>query len=144
MSWKSAGDSPECSERLGREVWKEQRVKVGSRVTGPNVGSQVRSFSSNKMEPLKTEQSVWMLSPHSGTSASGVFLFSNHFSLHFLSHQLEAQLGTCKPLKKLPGYLASKRSSQHESVGCYEPHFTSDLFPPSALETNVNGNTKCV
>lgn len=33
MSWKSAGDSPECSERPGREVWKEQRVKVGSRVT---------------------------------------------------------------------------------------------------------------
>ena len=99
MSWKSAGDSPDCSERPGGEVWKEQRVKVGLRVTGPKVGSQVRSFSSNKMEPLKTEQSIRMLSPHSGTSASGVFLFSNHFSLHFLSHQLEAQLGTCKPLK---------------------------------------------
>lgn len=144
MSWKSAGDSPECSERPGGEVWKEQRVKVGSRVTGPKVGSQVRSFSSNKMEPLKTEQSIWMLSPHSGTSASGVSLFSNHFSLHFLSHQLEAQLGTCKPLKKMPGYLASKRSSQHESVGCYEPHFTSDLFPPSALKRQTSMETQNV
>lgn len=103
MSWKSAGDSPNCSERPGGDVWREQRVKVGSRVTGPKVGSQMRCFSLNKTEPLKTEQSVQMLSPHSGTSATGVFLFSNHFSLHILSHQWEAQLGTWKPLKNCQG-----------------------------------------
>ena len=85
VSWKSAGDSPNRSERPGGDVLREQRVKVGSRATGSKVGSQVRCFSLSKTEPLKTEQSVQMLSPHSGTSATGVFLFSNHFSLHILS-----------------------------------------------------------
>lgn len=115
------------------------------RVTGRKGGESGDGLQQQKDRAPKTGWSTQILTPHSGTSASGVFLFLNSLCLHILNHQLEAQLGTCKPLKKQLGYLAGKRSSQHELQGCYEPCFTSDFFPSlNTKGTDFSENTKYV
>ena len=145
-SWTSAGDTPDCSEGQEGKAG-ERRAEWGRalRITGPKGGESGDGLQQRKDRAPKTDNPLRCGSPRSRTSASGVFLFLNNLCLHILNRQLEAQLGTCKPLKKQLGYLASKRSSQHELQGCYEPCFTSDFFSSlSTKGTDFGENTKYV